>query len=151
MSAYRQVADRQIDDLTDKDTGIDRQTGGRANGQAGMHTWLGDWEPKILDPSFEYDDIRSPHSLSVSPRHYLFSPFFIVIFWARIVSLNYHYHWGRFQRSTEDPGKLVFIWYLQLFTNNISQWNAYRIHIHFTQIRIHLRNRAAPIIQYNTN
>ena len=28
MFAYRQVADRQIDGLTDKDTGIDRQTGG---------------------------------------------------------------------------------------------------------------------------
>ena len=81
MSAYRQVADRQIDDLTDKDTGIDRQTGGRANGQAGMHTWLGDWEPKILDPSFEYDDIRSPHSLSVSPQHYFFLSFFSLFFY----------------------------------------------------------------------
>ena len=63
----------------------------------GVSTWLGDQEPKRLDPSFEYDDIRSPHSLSVSPRQYFFS-LFIYLFWARVFSLSYH--WGRPQRCT---------------------------------------------------
>ena len=62
---------------------------------------------------------------------------------------NYGSHLSLFSSTHQrNVHFLSHIWYLQLFTNSIGQWNPYMIHIHFTQIRIHLRNRAAPIIQY---